>query len=103
MVFHRYCHTFNKQAHAGVSDIRSLVTTVPYGKIRYPMYLSSLMIGAGVAQVFGHWGGSAVAPLFSCLVWVVARFEEKRLTERFGEDYELYKKQVRFMSIPGIL
>src|SRR5215218_9341516 len=74
----------------------SLVTRCPYKYSRNPIYLGFLLITVGTAVVLSSLT-SFVAPVIFYLVvnTVVIPFEEKRLQEIFGVDYEEYKKMVR--------
>ena len=76
------------------SEYSQLVTTGIQSKVRHPLYLGSLLIAIGYV-LFN--------PLFSSLVVLVAliiylpfgiRWEEKKLTEAYGHQYEQYKEKV---------
>lgn len=63
---------------------------------RNPMYLGMLLILLG----FGVWLGNMLALLLAPgFVWVMTRWyilrEEQLLESRFGEEYRIYRRQVR--------
>lgn len=63
---------------------------------RNPMYLGMLLILFG----FGVWLGNILALLLAPgFVWVMTRWyilrEEQLLESRFGEEYRIYRRQVR--------
>ncbi len=74
----------------------ALVTSGPYRFTRNPMYLGMASLYAGIALAFGLlW---SLALLLAVLVvidrGVIAR-EERYLERRFGDEYRIYKQQVR--------
>ena len=76
--------------------VNKLVTSGIYKYSRNPMYLGLLMIVIS-SSIFYLNIYSVLTPLFFYL-WI-NRFQIKReevfLTEKFGEDYESYKKKTR--------
>jgi protein-S-isoprenylcysteine O-methyltransferase Ste14 len=88
-----------KHCRAGASFIRHredrLATTGLYGLVRHPQYTGLFigLFGEGVV----HWptlfsvGLFPVIVLASCLL---ARREEKRMIEKFGEEYRVYQGKV---------
>jgi len=81
-----------------------LATTGLYGLVRHPQY-TGLFIG-----IFGegivHWPTLFSVGLFPVIVlayWLLARNEEKRVLEQFGEEYRIYQQHVpRFFPRPGL-
>ena len=80
----------------------ALVTDGPFKYSRNPMYLSMLILYAGVAMM-------ADAPLMLLLtlgLWYVLEtqviaHEEEYMDAKFGDDYEAYKTQVdRWLTLP---
>jgi protein-S-isoprenylcysteine O-methyltransferase Ste14 len=57
---------------------------------RNPMYIGEAVVWLGWALFYGRpavWAGLAIL----CAAWVkVVRSEERRLLERFGDDYRAY-------------
>ncbi|MCB1865225.1 MAG: isoprenylcysteine carboxylmethyltransferase family protein [Chromatiales bacterium] len=78
----------------GESD--ALVVSGPYRFTRNPMYVAMTAALTGWAL----WLATPMAlPLIPAFMWVLTRrhirFEEQRLTERFGAAYRDYRSQVR--------
>jgi protein-S-isoprenylcysteine O-methyltransferase Ste14 len=74
---------------------KELVRTGPYSVVRHPLYLFSLIALVGV----GAQTGSIIVALVALVAvgWplaVVAREEEKVLSELFGAEYEAYMREV---------
>jgi len=72
-----------------------LATTGLYGLVRHPQYTGLFigLFGEGVV----HWPTLFSVGLFPAIVLVyvlLARSEEKRVVEQFGEEYRAYRRQV---------
>ncbi len=72
-----------------------LVTDGPYGIVRNPMYLGSLLAGFGLCLIFG----SVLLTLAFILAFVVVhqiivRREQRFLRWKFGEEYDNYTARV---------
>lgn len=67
----------------------------PYGMVRHPLYVGSLLMGLGVTLMALPW---AFAPLFvlvfTVMYWPKAIREEAYLVERFGDAYAAYAAAV---------
>jgi protein-S-isoprenylcysteine O-methyltransferase Ste14 len=73
-----------------------LITTGAFRISRHPMYLGFVMILLGLAVLMGSLTPYIVVLLFAIFMDVVfIRFEEKRIEEKFGQDWLDYKKKVR--------
>ena len=69
----------------------SLVTNGPYRWVRHPFYTACGILLIGAALVTANW----FIGLLSGLTWIVflvirTRIEERKLVERFGDDYRSY-------------
>jgi protein-S-isoprenylcysteine O-methyltransferase Ste14 len=74
----------------------TLVSGGVYQISRHPMYLGFAFILIGVAILFGSLTPWVIIPLFVVLMEVVfIRNEECMLAEKFGPEWEAYKKKVR--------
>lgn len=75
----------------------SLVTRGPYSLSRHTLYIANgLLVGAGLALLQPHWILiSLTSAGFIVLYILIGKAEEKSLAERFGKDYEMYKKRVK--------
>lgn len=63
---------------------------------RNPMYLGFVLLLAGVAAALGGGAPSVVPVAFFVLaqLWYIP-FEERAMRDRFGDDYDRYRRQVR--------
>jgi protein-S-isoprenylcysteine O-methyltransferase Ste14 len=81
---------------APVAPTETLVVTGVYRFVRNPMYLSVLTIILGQALLFGSWGLVIYAVIvFAAVVAFVKAYEEPTLTDRYGEQYLDYRRNVR--------
>lgn len=72
-----------------------LATAGPYARTRNPLYLGSLVIGAGFVLAGGSWILAGVFIFFFAAVYLpVIRREEAGLRQKFGEDYAKYAARV---------
>jgi protein-S-isoprenylcysteine O-methyltransferase Ste14 len=78
-----------------------LVQAGPYAVVRNPIYLAHLIFAAGLALVFRSRVGAAI--LAGTAIWYQQRVvaDEARLAEKFGAEYEAYRRRVR-RWIPGL-
>lgn len=77
-------------------DESKLVTTGIYAYTRNPLYLGSTILFLGWFFVFLLTFILIMTLLFLIMFYFVAKWEEKELTERFGEEYLCYKNTVHF-------
>ena len=78
-----------------------LVERGVYGSIRHPLYLSLLLVPAGIAMVFTSL---LALPIFAlAAIFVADRIsqEEKMLAEHFGSQFSAYQSRT-WMLIPGL-
>lgn len=74
---------------------RTLATTGPYAFTRNPLYLGSAIIATGFAVASGVWWIVVLmATYFVGVYWPVMRHEERRLRERFPEQFAAYSAAV---------
>ncbi len=83
-----------RQIHAARKEDR-LVTSGLYRFVRHPQYtgLFIALFGEGVV----HWPTLFSVGLFPMIVlayYLLARREERKVLERYGEDYRSYRRQV---------
>lgn len=78
-----------------------LVTTGIYAHVRNPVYLGNTLMLWGWFFILQLTVVLFLTILFMIHFYLVAKWEEKELTERFGDDYLQYKKRVPFI-IPSL-
>lgn len=91
----------NRKASYSADSIDSLVTVGAYGKIRHPLYSADIALVWGVFFVFPSVRVLAAVIWMTVILLLWMKFEEKALTQKFGEEYREYKKTVP-MFIPKI-
>jgi protein-S-isoprenylcysteine O-methyltransferase Ste14 len=77
-----------------VTDSQTIVSKGPYRVIRHPGYLGTILVWIGFALAVGNW--IAILILAFLLFGVYGyriRSEEAMLMERFGNEYQEYRKQ----------
>lgn len=76
-----------------LQDDHKLVQHGIYGAIRHPIYLRAPLVAAGLPLLFRSW--LAFPLLLAISVFVAARIrqEEKLLGERFGAEFEAYRRR----------
>lgn len=80
---------------APTSEPAELVTGGPYRYTRNPFYVSVLAVLLGEALLFEHLGLVAYVGVMWCYFEaLVVGYEEPRLREQYGEDYEAYCEDV---------
>ncbi|MDR1580105.1 MAG: isoprenylcysteine carboxylmethyltransferase family protein [Synergistaceae bacterium] len=77
----------------------SLVTSGPYAWVRNPLYGGNGIMGLGWSLMSGPvWCAVFAVVYFALYCLVIIPFEEKFLSERFGKEYEHYRR-----STPSII
>lgn len=84
-----------------LKDAHELIRSGPYGLVRHPIYTGCLLGVIGSALIRSEWlGVIGFAMIFASLAYKV-RIEESWLSERFGEGYRVYQREVRAL-VPGL-
>ncbi len=77
---------------------QTLATGGPYAYIRHPLYLGSMLAGAGYGVAGGRWWFLVLlAFFFGAVYWPVIRREENHLRKLFPEEYTRYVKSTPFL------
>lgn len=90
-----------RQLHArgspvtGIEPTTALVTDGIYAHVRHPLYLSLLLLAAGIWLKDVTWAASGWAVGAVAAILATARAEEGELMVQFGEAYRAYRKRVR--------
>jgi protein-S-isoprenylcysteine O-methyltransferase Ste14 len=80
---------------APIAPTERLVVGGVYRHVRNPMYLAVGATIVGQALLLGQWGLLAYAALYSAIVATfVVTYEEPKLGEQFGADYDAYRRAV---------
>ena len=88
--------------HIGSRKNVILVQTGPYSYCRNPLYLFSLLLALGCGLISKSIVLSTILSLGVLYIFLkVIQKEERHLTRKFGEEYEIYRAQVPRL-IPGI-
>jgi protein-S-isoprenylcysteine O-methyltransferase Ste14 len=94
---HTLGESFNASSGFGVrlQQAHQLVTTGPYAYLRHPMYMGVMLSAWGGLLLYRTWTMLLFAIIMFGLI-IRARREEVALSQVFGRQYELYKR-----NIPG--
>ena len=84
----------------GASRPDALQISGPYRWVRHPLYLGWLFAAFGAAHMTGD--RLAFATISSMYLFVAVPWEERSLVRTFGEQYEGYKRRVRWRIVPYV-
>ena len=71
-----------------------VITTGVFSIVRHPIYLSSILLYLGFILLSLSLLSALVWILIIAFYYMISRYEEKLLTQKFGSAYEEYKKKV---------
>lgn len=73
----------------------TLATAGPYAWTRNPLYLGSLLLGAGFLLAASSWIAAAIAVVYIAVFYPgVMRREEEELRAEYGKSFDDYARQV---------
>lgn len=73
-----------------------LVTTGLYSRLRNPIYLCGIVLFCGIALLLESWWPLLILVVLVPMQRMRARREAEVLRERFGEEYERYRRGTWF-------
>jgi len=65
-----------------------------FGVVRHPVYLSEILLYLGLLMLSISLAAAVLWIIATGFLHYISRYEERRLLERFGEDYEKYMREV---------
>jgi protein-S-isoprenylcysteine O-methyltransferase Ste14 len=71
-----------------------VITTGVFSIVRHPIYLGSILLYLGFILLSLSLLSTLVWLIIIIFYYMISRYEEKLLTQRFGSAYEKYKKKV---------
>jgi len=74
-------------------QMHTLVTRGPYRAVRHPFYDTMALLMIALTLLTSNWFFVGVGALVFLLLAVRSRTEERKLLERFGEPYRLYRER----------
>ena len=78
----------------GYVNTTALVDRGVFAMVRHPQYLAGMLIGIALALIVQHWAVAALAPVNVLTLYWDTFEEEDACIEKFGADYERYRKRV---------
>ena len=84
----------NWSAVVTIKQDHELITTGPYAMVRHPIYTGLLSAFIGCAFARADLRGLIGVAIAFAAIWRKLRFEERWMTERFGERYAEYARRV---------
>jgi protein-S-isoprenylcysteine O-methyltransferase Ste14 len=85
----------NWSARVTIKKDHELVRTGPYAIVRHPIYSGIILALAGTVLGFGEIRALLGFVLVIVGIVLKSRLEEKFMSERFGEEYARYRREVK--------
>jgi len=76
-----------------------LVKSGIYSIIRHPYWLSWILLSLSLSLLSQYWVMTLFGIISSIIIYLETYHLDKRLIEKFGENYNTYKKQVPRMNL----
>ncbi len=88
---------FMNGSHKDLFDtqVEGLATTGVFSRVRHPMYLGTHLLYLGLAVVTFSLASIVMWMIIFVFYNILANYEERKLEERFGNQFLEYKKTVR--------
>jgi protein-S-isoprenylcysteine O-methyltransferase Ste14 len=77
-----------------IKQDHELIVSGPYALVRHPIYTGLLVALLGTATARGEWRGLLAVLIAGAALWRKLGVEERWMTERFGQQYEDYRRRV---------
>jgi protein-S-isoprenylcysteine O-methyltransferase Ste14 len=96
---------FTFKRSGGVPKGRSYMETTVlvdkgvYAVVRHPQYLAGVLLGAGLSLIAQHWIVGILGAIVVMESYTGTYPEERRLREKFGEQYARYAERVPRMNV----
>lgn len=88
----------------GYTHTTILVERGVYAIVRHPQYLAGILMGIALALIAQHWIIVILGAVVGLITYLDTFEEERSCIEKFGQDYERYRKRVpRINFIFGIV
>jgi protein-S-isoprenylcysteine O-methyltransferase Ste14 len=71
-----------------------------YAVVRHPMYLGLILVLLATILISQHWLTALFSVPWILLLCNAVRGEDKRNSEKFGDDYKRYMQSVPRMNLP---
>jgi protein-S-isoprenylcysteine O-methyltransferase Ste14 len=101
--FYMFYLVFNENSFGGssilVEESQKVSSTGPYGIVRHPMYVGTIVMVTGIALGLGSWW----ALLFLVIqlpVLAIRILDEEKLLEKELAGYQEYEQKVRYRLVP---
>jgi len=78
---------------SGEERPNSVVSSGAFRYVRHPLYLASILLYLGLAVSTASLFSLALLVVIFVFYNYIASYEEKLLSQRFGEEYRVYKKK----------
>lgn len=100
-VWARFTIGRNWGAMITVQQDHKLIQRGPYAIVRHPIYSGFMLATLGTAIILGEFGGLISVALIVIAWGYKARLEEGFMIEKFGAEYEEYRRRVKGL-VPGV-
>ena len=93
----------NWSSEINIKKGHTLIKTGPYGLVRHPIYAGIFFMVLGCAIDLGTIGSAIAISLGLLFVAYRVNVEEGLMSRRFGKEWDIYKKEVKQVIVPGVV
>ena len=101
LIFFVYRENTFTSATIELAENQRVISTGPYAIVRHPIYSGFIVATLGTAIAHGDVAGLVATALVTICWASKARLEESFMIEKFGAEYEDYRRHVKGL-IPGV-